>query len=84
MTLSTRDDLRKALRFPDWSAGRISKAIDRRGWGGLSVVERSLYLHLLRREVRRGGGRIVRVCGAPALWRDSDDRIHGGCRFPGW
>jgi hypothetical protein len=84
MRLETRDDLEKALRFPEWSAGRLSKAIDVRGWAGLTVKEQGMYLHLLRCEVRRGGGKVVRMAGTPAVWTASDDRLHGGCRWPEW
>jgi hypothetical protein len=80
----TRDDLRDALTNLDDTMGRIARKMTYTGWSGLRTIEQSLYLHGLRVEVRRGGGRVVRIAGAPAIWTAFDEQMHGGCRFPMW
>lgn len=84
LNLTTREELKAALTMRDDTMSRITRKLDRVGWARLEATERSFYLHGLRMDVRRGGGRLVRIAGVPAVWTVQDDALHGGCRFPSW
>jgi hypothetical protein len=84
MNPTSREDLYDALRRLDDTMGTLARKLDHVAWAALRPIERSLYLHGLRKEVRRTGGRLVQWCGMPHVWTAFDDMVHGGCKCPAW